>query len=142
MEDPVRDRRLLTAFVLACGVLGIAAGGRAQSTTVDQYFGTYAGTWDGSGTGTFELTLAKGADGAAGGKVSVTTDGGNYDAELKAIAFDGGKMTAKYDFPLDPSAEVVVAATFDGGTAKGTWSLHAKGQTDEIAGGTWTVTKK
>jgi hypothetical protein len=142
MEDPVRDRRLLTAFIVLCGVLGVAAAGRAQSATVDQYFGTYAGTWDGSGTGTFELTLAKGTHGAPGGKVAVTSDGGNYDAELKAIAFDGSTMTAKYDFPLDPSAEVVVAATFDAGTAKGTWSLRAKGQSDEIAGGTWTVTKK
>ena len=136
------DRRLLTAFVLLCGVLGLAAGGRAQPATVDQYYGTYAGTWDGSGTGTFELTLMKSTDDAPGGKVSVTSDGGNYDAVLKAIEFDGSKMTAKYDFPLDPSAEVVVAATFDADAAKGTWTLHAKGQKDEIAGGTWTVTKK
>jgi hypothetical protein len=135
-------RRLSTGFVFLFVVLGVAAAGRAQSGTVEQYFGTYSGTWDGSGTGTFELTLAKGADGEPGGKVAVTSDGGDYNAELKAVAFDGSKMTAKYDFPLDPSAEVVVAATFDAGTAKGTWSLHAKGQTDEIAGGTWTVTKK
>ena len=51
-------------------------------------------------------------------------------------------MTAKYDFPLDPSAEVVMTATFDGGTAKGTWSLRAKGQADEIASGGLAVTKK
>ncbi len=135
-------RRLIAAFVFLFVALGVAAAGRAQPATVDQYYGTYAGTWDGAGTGAFELTLAKGTDGAPAGKVAVTSDGGNYDAELKAIAFDGTKMTARYDFPLDPSAEVVVAAAFDAGTAKGTWTLHAKGQTDEIAGGTWTVTKK
>jgi hypothetical protein len=51
-------------------------------------------------------------------------------------------MSAKYDFPLDPSAEVVVTATFDGNNAKGTWSLRPKGQTDELAGGGIAVTKK
>jgi hypothetical protein len=76
------------------------------------------------------------------GKVNVTTDGGNYSADLKSVAFEGTKMTAKYDFPLDPSAEIVMQAIFDGGSAKGTWSLHPKGQTEEIASGGIAVTKK
>jgi hypothetical protein len=149
-------RRLLIVFIFLSGVPGFASNDAAQTATeksvarrqaaqrtaADQYVGTYSGTWDGSGTGNFELTLAKGNDGGPTGKVAVTTDGGNYDAELKAVAFDGNKMTAKYDFPLDPSAEVALAATFDAGTARGTWSLRAKGQNDEIAGGTWTVSKK
>jgi hypothetical protein len=58
------------------------------------------------------------------------------------VKFEGPKMSAKYDFPLDPSAEVVVTATFDGNNAKGTWSLRPKGQTDELAGGGIAVTKK
>jgi hypothetical protein len=36
----------------------------------------------------------------------------------------------------------IVAATFDAGTARGQGSLHATCQTDEIAGGTWTMRKK
>jgi len=72
----------------------------------------------------------------------VTTDNGNYNADLKAIVFDGNKMTAKYDFPLDPSAEVAVTATFEARAAKGTWSLRAKGQDGEVASGTFTTTKK
>ena len=106
------------------------------------FAGTWAGTWDGAGSGQFELVLEKSKEGAPAGRVAVTTDNGNYSAELKSIAFDGGKMTAKYEFPLDPSAEVAVAATFDGDAAKGTWSLRPKGQDAEIAGGTWTVKKK
>lgn len=51
-------------------------------------------------------------------------------------------VTATYDFPLDPSAEVVMTASFDGAAAKGTWSLRPKGQTDELAGGGVAVTKK
>ena len=83
-------------------------------------------------------------DGALTGKVAVTADGGggDYTAELRTLEFDGKKMAAKYDFPLDPSAEVVVAADFEERTAKGTWSLRPKGQAAELAGGKWTVTKK
>ena len=88
-----------------------------------------------------ELMLDK-KDGAIAGKVSANTDGGNYAADLKDVKFEGAKMSAKYDFPLDPSAEVVVTATFDGNNAKGTWSLRPKGQTDELAGGGIAVTKK
>src|SRR5262249_8940601 len=100
-----------------------------------------SGTWEGPGTGQFELTIDKGKDGPTG-KVAVTTDGGNYNADVTSIVFDGNKMTAKYDFPLDPSAEVSIAATFDAGAAKGTWALRAKGQNDELASGTFTTTKK
>ena len=115
-----------------------------QPTNGEQYVGTYSGTWDGAGTGNFELTLEKIKDGGVTGKVAVTTDGGNYTADLKALSFEGKKMNAKYDFPLDPSAssEVVLVADIDGNTIKGTWSLRPKGQETEAAKGTWTVTKK
>ena len=112
-----------------------------QAASGDPYVGTWAGTWDGSGTGQFELTLEK-KDGAPAGRVDVTTDGGNYSAELKAVVVEGKQITAKYDFPLDTSAEVVMKATFEERSAKGTWSLRPKGQEAELAGGTFTVTRK
>jgi hypothetical protein len=49
-----------------------------------------------------------------------------YKATLKTIAFDGPKMTAKYDFPPDESLEVVLAATFERTTTKDTWSVIEK----------------
>ena len=139
---PKRWLALVSAFVVwtICG-----APARAQSgprSGVDKYVGTWAGTWDGAGSGDFELTLDKTNDGGPVGRVAVTTDGGNYTADLKAVAFDGNKMTAKYDFPLDTGSEVIIAATFDNGSAKGTWSLRPKGQEAELAAGSWTVTKK
>ena len=137
------NRRTLTMLVLVVCWIGSAARiGARQASSGEQYAGMWSGTYDGSGTGQVELTLDKGQDGAMTGKVAATTDGGNYTAELKSVSFEGTKMTAKYDFPLDPSAEVVMTATFDGGTAKGTWSLRAKGQADEIASGGLAVTKK
>jgi hypothetical protein len=132
-------RIAFAAAMIACALLCQTAS--AQATKDQDFNGTWTGTWDGSGTGGFELTLET-KDGKPIGRVSVTTDGGNYTADLKQIAFDGNKMTASYDFPLDPSAEVSITATFGPPTAKGTWLLHPKGQTSEVASGTWTVTRK
>jgi len=137
----MRNGWLVSLLVLA--LCEFAPGGRglaAQSSTADKYIGTWAGTWDGAGSGEFELTLDKNRearDAPLIGRVAVTTDGGNYNADLNSVSFNGQKMTAKYDFPLDP-----IAATFEDRTAKGTWSLHPKGQDTEIAGGSWTVTRK
>ena len=141
----MRNGRLswLLVFVFL-GVSGVGSAAR-QSTNGEQYAGTYSGTWDGSGTGNFELTLEKDKDKESGvkGRVTVTTDGGNYSADFKTLSFDDKKMNAKYDFPLDPSAssEVVLAATVEGSIVKGTWTLRPKGQETEVAKGTWTVTK-
>ena len=135
-------RRLLAVLLfVACWIL-TATPISARQAAADQYAGAWTGTYDGAGTGQFEMTLVKAQDGTMTGKVDVTTEGGNYSADLKSLAFDGPKMTAKYDFPLDPSAEVIMTATFEGSAAKGTWSLRPKGQPDELASGGIAVTKK
>jgi hypothetical protein len=104
--------------------------------------GTWAGSWEGAGSGGgFELTLEKAKDGPVTGKVSVTGEP-TYKADCKSLAFDGKKMTAKYDFTPDESAEVALTASFEGNKATGTWSLRAKAGGDEVASGTWTVTRK
>jgi hypothetical protein len=138
----MQTRSCVGLLLIACSLTFANVPARAtQASTGDEYAGKWAGTWDGSGSGEFELTLEKGTD-ALTGKVAVMTEQGNYAADLKGLSFSGKTMSASYDFPLDPSAEVVIAATFDGGKAKGTWSLRPKGQTTELAGGSWTVTKK
>jgi hypothetical protein len=142
-EDEVRKFALSWLMLVTLGAAAIIDTARAeQVASSERYAGTWTGTWEGPGTGQFELTLENGKDGAPAGKVAVTTDNGNYDAALKAIAFDGSKMTAKYDFPPDPSAEVSVAADFEDRAAKGTWSLRVRGQDAEVAGGTFALTKK
>ena len=113
-----------------------------QASGGEQYAGMWTGTYDGTGTGTFEMTLDKAKDGAMTGRVTVNGDGTNYSADLRSIAFEGAKMTAKYDFPLDPSAEIVMSATFESASAKGTWVLKPKTQPDELASGGITVTRK
>ena len=139
----MRHGWMLVATVLATCVIGATAPGEArQATTAEQYVGMWTGTYDGAATGTLEMILDKGKDGGVTGKVNVVSDAGNYSADFKSIVFDGTKATAAYDFPLDPSAEVVMTATFEAAAAKGTWSLRVKGQTDELAGGGIAISKK
>jgi hypothetical protein len=129
-----------------CAICSASTRDAGQTASAESYAGTWSGTWDSeaAGSGTFDLIREKGKDAALTGKVAVTTDGGGgeYTAELQSLAFDGKKMTAKYEFPLDPSAEIVVAADFDDQAAKGTWSLRPKGQAAELVGGKWTVVRK
>jgi hypothetical protein len=129
-------------FFLALA-LGVSLG--AQASSGEKYIGAWTGTWDGAGSGTFEMTLDKATDATHGsltGRVEVGTDGGNYNAAFRTLAFDGPKMTARYDFPLDPSAEIVVTATFEDTAAKGTWAMRPKGQEGDLAAGTFAVTRK
>jgi hypothetical protein len=109
--------------------------------SADDMVGTWTGTWDGAGSGGFELTLEKTKDGALGGKVSVTGEP-TYKATLKTASFDGKKLAASYDFPPDERAEVVLAATVEGGTLKGTWTVRGKDGGAEAMSGTWTVKKQ
>jgi hypothetical protein len=75
------------------------------------------------------------------GEVAVTGEP-TYKADIKSVAFDGRKMTAKYDFPADDSAEVVLAAFFDGNKATGSWSLREKATGNEAATGTFSLVRK
>lgn len=129
--------------VAALALLGVLASAaeRAQ-IDVAPFVGTWGGTWEGGGTGRFDLTIERGGDGQPGGGVSVGTEQGDYTAKFKELAFDGQSMKAKYDFPLDSQAEVAVTGTFTGGSAEGSWTLLPKGSDQAVAGGTWKVAKK
>lgn len=103
--------------------------------------GTWTGTWDGAGSGGgFELTLEQVKDGPLTGRVAVTGEP-EYKAVFKSLTFDGKKLTARYDFPPDEAAEVLLAATAEGSKLTGTWALIAKADKTEVASGSWTVTK-
>jgi hypothetical protein len=130
-------RKGLAAAALALlGVVAVAASDFAA------FVGSYGGTWEGGGTGRFDLTIEKGADGQPAGGVSVGTEQGDYVAKFKELSFDGQNMKARYEFPLDTQADVAITGKFDGGAAEGTWSLVPKGGDQVFAGGGWKVTKK
>lgn len=141
----MRYAKIGVVAVAAAAVLWIGVRTHAAAA-VDgqQYVGGWAGSWEGGGSGKFEMTLEVGADGQMGGGVTVGTDQGDYTAKFSKITFAGNKMTATYDYPLAAQAEASIAGTFDGKTANGTWGLGAKGQsqTQAMASGTWKIDKK
>lgn len=131
-----------TAIVLCVVLLSGVAASAQRGASGDQFVGAWSGTWDGAGSsGGFDLTLERPKDGAMGGRVAVTGEP-SYKATLQTIAFDGNKMTAKYEFTPDPQAEVLLVATFEGSTASGTWSLREKASGNEVVSGTWKVARK
>lgn len=114
-----------------------------RSPAAADYAGTWSGSWEGPSSGEFDLTLEKGKDAAPRGKITVTAGSPPYTAEFKSLTIDGGKMSGKYDYPLDEGGEVSMEAAFDGGTAKGTWVLRPQGQPqEEMARGTFALTRK
>jgi hypothetical protein len=139
----VRLRCCVLLWVFILGAMCSAAQRGADGASAGEAFvGTWTGSWDAAGSGGgFELTLEKAKDGPVTGKVSVTGEP-TYKATFKALSFDGKKMSAKYDFPPDAGGEVLLEASFDGHTAKGTWSLREKANGNEVATGGWAVTKK
>ena len=137
-------RKALSCALLVLGSVCClsAQRGAEAAPKPESLVGTWSGTWDGAGSGGgFELTLEQPKDGPMTGKVSVTGEPA-YKATLRSLAFDGKKMTAKYDFTPDDSAEVTLAAAFEGNKATGTWSLAAKGTDNAVASGGWTVSRK
>jgi hypothetical protein len=123
----------------ALALLGAVA---AAQSDIAAFVGTWGGTWEGGGTGRFDLTIERGSDGQPAGGVSVGTDQGDYTAKFKQLSFDGQNMKARYEFPLDTQADIVVAGTFKGSDAEGTWSLVPKDGDQVFAGGGWKVTRK
>jgi len=139
----VRNRCCVLLWVFIFGAMCSAAQRGADGAAAGEaLLGTWTGSWDAAGSaGGFELILEKGKDGVIGGRVSVTGEP-TYKATFKSLSFDGKKMSAKYDFPPDQGGEVLLDASFDGNTAKGTWSLREKANGNEVATGGWTVTRK
>ena len=120
---------------LAAAALVLVGAVAAAQTDIAAFVGTWDGTWEGGGTGRFDLTIESGSDGKPAGGVSVGTDQGDYTAKFKELSFDGQNMKARYEFPLDSQADVAVTGTFNGSSAEGTWSLVAKGGDQSFAGG-------
>lgn len=139
----MRYRCCIWLWLFILGATCSAAQRGADGPSAGETFvGTWTGTWDAAGSGGgFELTLEKGKDGSVSGRVSVTGEP-TYKATFKALSFEGKKMSAKYDFPPDEGGEVLLDASFDGNTAKGTWSLREKANGNEVATGGWAVTRK
>jgi hypothetical protein len=131
-------RRLLVALLLSLAIAGVHA---QKGSVPDELAGTWTGTWEGAGSGGFELVLEKGKEGPAAGRVTVTGEPA-YEATFRALTFDGKKMSAAYDFPPESSMEIALDAVFDGGACKGTWVARAKANGEQVATGSFDLKQK
>jgi hypothetical protein len=134
----VKQFRAKTAAFLGCIVLavGVHAAGNAG------FLGSWSGNWEGGGAGgSFDLTITQTGD-TLGGKVDVGQDTGDYSSNFTTASLEGGKFKAKYDYPPEPQAEIVLEGTFEASNGSGTWTMVQKGGSDGFAAGSWTVKKK
>lgn len=143
----VRTARIgIAAAVLVLASSWIGTRIEAAAAVVGkQYAGAWSGTWEGGGSGKFDMTLQVGSDGKLGGEVAVGSDQGDYTAQFTKVSFAGNKLTATYDYPLAAEMEVRLDGTFSGKSASGTWKMGAKGESETqatIAAGTWKIEKK
>jgi hypothetical protein len=132
--------RTAGALTLLCALAAMGTSG-AETSSGQPYLGTWVGSWEGgTGSGGLELTLERSQDTLAG-KVSVTGEP-TYEVALASLSFEGAKLTARYEYPPDPTIEVLLTATFDASAAAGTWVARAKESGADVASGTWKVTRK
>lgn len=135
------------AILIIVGICGLWMASQAiaaKAVEGSQFVGGWSGTWEGGGTGKFDLTLTAAADGTLSGSVAVGTDGGDYNAQFKSLVFVGNKLTATYDYPLDAQGEIALTGTFAATDATGTWTLGPKGAvaSNPMATGTYALKKK
>jgi hypothetical protein len=129
--------KVKTAAFLGCIGLAVAVYAAGDAG----FLGLWSGNWEGGGAGgSFNLTLTRTGD-ALGGKVDVGQDTGDYSSNFTTASLEGGKFKAKYDYPPEPQAEIVLEGTFDAANGTGTWTMVQKGGTDAFAAGSWTVKK-
>jgi hypothetical protein len=132
----------------ASGMIGLlvfcaALGAQAPKATEKDLIGLWAGRYDGgSGGGTFEMTIARDAQGKLGGNVSPKSDSGeSYTVPLTTVQFADGKATLKCP-DSSGEAEVTVDVTIEGTGMKGTFIVRARSDGSELDRGTVTASKK
>ncbi|MEJ7616740.1 MAG: hypothetical protein WKF30_07175 [Pyrinomonadaceae bacterium] len=136
-------------LVFTIGVGSSSSALRAQTTEQQQpspnaskkIEGTWAGTFEGDGTGKFEMSFSTAADGKESGRLSVTPDQGDgYSVDFKTLSFDGSKMNASYTSP-ESSDEIMMEGVLDDAAGfSGKWALGPMGS--PTATGTWKAIKK
>jgi hypothetical protein len=127
-------------LVIAAALISAIALPSAQSSK-DPIVGSWAGTYDGDGTGKFTMSISRDAANQLGGTLEATPDGGGvFTVTFKSIVVDGTKVTMAYDSPGDGSV-VTLDATLDGTTLKGTWK-SVDGSGAVVASGGFTSSKQ
>ncbi|GAB3800987.1 hypothetical protein GCM10028819_27360 [Spirosoma humi] len=112
---------------------------KAQSPTATRdslptIVGKWAGTFDGSSNGKFELVIKQDSNRKLTGQVVMLTEDGNrYPTDLKTISWENGQLKASYATDGD---DVSFTGKYTNAALKGTWKSG-----DGQDSGTWQATR-
>ena len=131
-------KALFSAVVLLVATLQIATAQTSapKSDTLTTIVGKWAGSFEGSSSGKFELVVNQDTNQKLTGQVIMVGDDGNrHPIDLKTIVWQNGKLNATYTDPTDGD-EVSFTGSFTNPTLKGTWKADG-GQSV----GTWQTSR-
>ncbi len=125
---------ILVALAAALGAV-TAPPAPAQTTTAGPAIvGTWTGTYDGEGAGTYSMTVTADPSTGLGGTLQVNPGEAGYEVTFKSVVADGKTATLKYDSP--EGGEVQIDVTVDGAALTGAWKAFETGTTTVVATGT------
>ena len=128
--------RFLITVALAAAVGAITAppAPAQTATAAPAIVGTWNGTYDGEGAGTYSMTIAADPSTGLGGTLKVNPGEGGYDVTFKSVVTEGRTATLTYDSP--EGGEVQIDVTVDGDGLTGAWKAFEAGTTTVVATGT------
>jgi hypothetical protein len=144
--SPYMKPFLLTLFASVLLMSG------ARSHDAEYHLGQWIGTWQsGETSGSFDLDLARGSDGALTGNIDVSTNGAKaqeYAVDLRHVSFEGDHFTAVFVTPGKSAQVVKLSGTLSREKGSGEWVAHKLGEAKEpqatataSESGTWELEK-
>lgn len=129
--------KILVAVIALVALTFQAANAQSSTTTSDSLTsvaGKWAGTFDGSSNGKFELVINQDSNRKLTGQVILLADDGNrYPTDLKTISWQNGQLKASY---ATDGGDVSFTGNYANAALKGTWKSG-----DGQDSGTWQATR-
>ena len=138
----MHKRWLTAAAIVVIGTVAVSVLlHAAQPTAGEQFLGDWPGTWEGIGSGRFDLSFAR-SGARIIGSIAVDSGEGSYTVALQDLSFEGSKMSARYPYPFAEREDIVIAGDFGDAAAAGTWSLQQQDDRNVLYAGKWRVRKR
>jgi hypothetical protein len=137
-------RTTLFVFLGLASLCTAAAAQTPQEVTEADIVGTWAGRYVGAGSGAFEVTIGRDAEGKLTCGIWLKDDAPEVEASAQpctSARFADGKFTSTF---LDASgtAEIRTVATIEGSSIDGAYAARALEDGTEVDRGTFTGTKQ